>query len=360
MYEDEEAPQSGVAAEMLRFALERLKKKQQNRNKTPDNAVEVEIQQPTIVFTHQFLIVSNVYKDRANFLDPKKRKASVLESQNDVLVASTTSPIKSQLNVDILCWFIHMTVDMGACCLASIKFLPCSQYDEERNAQADMYASNIQILHKKPCLSIDICGGMDIANWTCSVRALAKRPKHLRNGSEQYHWDNSPLYHGNGISAIVRVAAGLLACPHPSLPNQANLVFVQVLMVGFTDNKVFKAYDGATNRIPNFALIQRYIDKEAVLWESSEDSLKIVEMIRRENDWKGELKVAVFMSILEKLSGLHDASLVHGDIRLARLLSSGCIVDFDFVGLNTYQRGLNDLTKDGKRHGPDVVSAIYN
>jgi hypothetical protein len=357
-YENEEFTQSAVAAEILRFALERLKEKQQNRNKTPDNSVGI---QPSIIVSNQFPIISKIDEENTKVLETNKRKAFVLESQNDELVSleSTTDETKAQVDVDILCWFVHTVVDMGACCLAAIKFQPCSQYHEECKAQADMCASNIQILHQKPCLSIDICGGKDIATWTCRVRALAKNPKHLRYCWEQYHWDNAPLYGGTGISAIVHVAAGLLACL-PYFPTESgDFGFRPSTSVGRTDNKVFKAYVGTTNTLPNIALIQRYIGEEAMLWESSEFKLKMVEMIRRENDWKGELKVEVFVSILEKLSALHEEGLVHGDIRLANLLSSGYIVDFDFAGLDTYPSGLNLLYKDGKRH-PEVVNAIFD
>jgi serine/threonine protein kinase len=95
-----------------------------------------------------------------------------------------------------------------------------------------------------------------------------------------------------------------------------------------------------------------------MLWTSDEDkSLGIVEMRHRESNWEGQLTAGVFASILEKLSALHEKGLVHGDIRLVNLLSTGYIVDFDFVGLDTYPEGLNQLDKDGKRH-PDVATAI--
>jgi serine/threonine protein kinase len=58
----------------------------------------------------------------------------------------------------------------------------------------------------------------------------------------------------------------------------------------------------------------------------------------------------------EKLSTLHEKGFVHGDIRLANLLSSGFIVDFDFVGLITYPIGLISVS-DSTRH-PDVSAAI--
>jgi hypothetical protein len=54
---------------------------------------------------------------------------------------------------------------------------------------------------------------------------------------------------------------------------------------------------------------------------------------------------------------LHENGYVHGDIRLANLLSTGFIIDFDFVGLDTYPNGLNPLHKEKVRH-PEVAEAI--
>jgi hypothetical protein len=53
------------------------------------------------------------------------------------------------------------------------------------------------------------------------------------------------------------------------------------------------------------------------------------------------------------------ADLVHEDIRLANLLSTGFILDFDFVRLDTDPEGLNLLSKDGERR-PDIATAISN
>jgi serine/threonine protein kinase len=100
------------------------------------------------------------------------------------------------------------------------------------------------------------------------------------------------------------------------------------------------------------------LDKNALLWYSEEDdSLEIVEMAKQKSNWTENLNVGVFVSILGKLSALHAQDCVHGDIRLVNLLSTGHIVDFDFVGLDTYPEGLNRLSRDGKRH-PQVDDAI--
>jgi serine/threonine protein kinase len=80
-------------------------------------------------------------------------------------------------------------------------------------------------------------------------------------------------------------------------------------------------------------------------------------MAHHDSDWTKDVKVESFMSILRTLDSMHQRDLVHGDIRLANLLISGFIVDFDFVGLLHYPKRLNNLTKDGERH-PKVVDAI--
>jgi hypothetical protein len=151
-YPDEEAPQAALAAEMLRFALDSLKQKQQSRNESSGNEVGTH---PTIVVSHQFPIIATL-EGSVNLLQKSKRKASALDSESDVSVTSEIDPTKVDMLVDILCWIVRMPGDMGACCLASIKYEPSSRGYIYLEAQADMYASNIQILLKKPCLSIDI------------------------------------------------------------------------------------------------------------------------------------------------------------------------------------------------------------
>jgi serine/threonine protein kinase len=107
-------------------------------------------------------------------------------------------------------------------------------------------------------------------------------------------------------------------------------------------------------------VIKLLLDEMALLWKSKYINLEIVEMAHRESNWEGGLNVEVFVSILQKLFALHEKGFVHGDIRLANLLtvSSGFIVDFDFVGLalEAYQEGLISVA-DGIRH-PYVAAAI--
>jgi hypothetical protein len=250
---------------------------------------------------------------------------------------------------------------MGACGLASVKYNSFDQEDsDQREVYADMMASNIQILRKKPCLSIDICGGNHVENWTTSVYALVKRPRQFQHNSQNYKWNKSLLYQGDGISAIVRIAAGLLACI-PYFPSMLD-DFGERLgsCVGLADDgRVFKAFDTTESRNSNIDVIRDLLDENALVWKSDDESSKIVEMRYRQSNWKGDLNAGVFVSILQKLLALHKQDLVHGDIRLDNLLSTGFIVDFDLVGLDTYPEGLNLLFKDGERH-PDVATAISN
>jgi hypothetical protein len=352
--QEEEAPQSAVAAEMLRFALEKLKEKQSSRNGTSGD--------PKIIVSDQYPIASNLKEGKICFLQSnshkeRKRKASG-ESHDDS--ASASSVQAALMRVDVLCWFVHTSEEMGTCCLACVEYKPKRGNLTDviqREAQADMYASNIQILHEKPCIIIDIGGGNDVANWVTNVHGLAKRPREFLRHNEQHNWDKCPLYCGEGVPGIVRVAAGLLASL-PYYPTRLDDYGVRLSpCVGLSGDKVFKAYDSTETREPNIDVIRSLVDEKAILWTTDDKTLKIVEMARRESDWNGELKVGVFVKILDKLAVLHSQNLVHGDIRLVNLLSSGYIVDFDFVGLERYPEGLNSLESERVRH-PDVATAI--
>jgi hypothetical protein len=291
-YPDEEEPQSAVAAEMFRFALDRLKLKQQIRKETSEVRKE-----SSIIVSHQFAIVAAIDEGSVNCLLKSKRKDFSLEPQNEASGASKTHLMKVDMNVDILCWFVHMAGDRGANCLASVEYEPSTTDDDQREAQADMCASNIQIIQRKPCLSIDISGGNDFAKWTISVRALAIRPKQFRQDIELHMWDKSPLYSGEGIPAIVRVAAGLLASlPHVPVGLDD---FGKRLenAVGRSGNTVFKAYDGAGRTDnPNINVVRESVDSEATFWQSEDTPLKIIEMAHQHNDWTENVRVESFLS----------------------------------------------------------------
>ena len=169
------------------------------------------------------------------------------------------------------------------------------------------------------------------------------------------------MYQGRGFDGIVRVAAGMVAAI-PQLPHKRHDFGTRLgPVVGKVNDKVFKAYDQATTRSPNHHLIRNYVDPEAVLWTTTTGcgKLEFLEMNYFENIWnrienmKDPVPVQVFESILEVMNSFHKDNLVHGDIRLANLLSSGKVVDLDFVGKEgekKYPQGLQQVPGDGKRH----------
>ncbi|KAG7368215.1 hypothetical protein IV203_030958 [Nitzschia inconspicua] len=370
-YLDEEAPQSALAADMLRFAVSKLLEIRRSQS----NAGDVLESYPHISVSHQFGIVSSVNLETTDIIGMLKKivntsgtcnSSETLPSQSfksNEPVASTgfgsiTSFARSKINfrVDILCWFRHGGQASGGCCccLASVEYKPDHKDSVQREAQADMYASNIQILHQKPCLSVDIAGGNDISTWIISVHALVQR-----QSENEPLWDKSLLYRSKGTTAIVRLASGLIAAAPFFQKNMQDFGNRLGPVVGVADDRVFKAYDEATTRNPNIDLVREFVDERAQLWRSEDQKLEIIEMCYHENNWNDGKSVASFASILEKLSQLHAKGLVHGDIRLANLLSSGYIVDFDFVGRDYYPEGLNQLKTDGRRH-KEVDDAIVS
>jgi hypothetical protein len=128
-------------------------------------------------------------------------------------------------------------------------------------------------------------------------------------------YETTPLFSGIGAEAIVLVAHGLLQA-QKSFPDRLKDYGTRLgPVVGWIDGTLYKAYDDAKVRRPNFDVI------------------------------------------IQKLLELHDKHGVHGDIRLANLLSCGKIVDFDFVGATHYPDTLLSLSQDGRRH-PDVEEWI--
>ncbi|KAG7344767.1 hypothetical protein IV203_032298 [Nitzschia inconspicua] len=361
-YSGDEDPKSALAAAMLQFAVRKLQQSQTDAGLLPKVC-------PSLIVSHRFVVVSTMDPKSTDIImeRPKKehsrKKIKTSETGNGSETLSTQQSQQSkervEFGVDILCWFTHRVTEMGSCCLASVAFY--HDYDDDalpgREAKADMCASNIQILHRKPCLCVDIVGCNDISSWIISVCALVKREYPHRR--KKPLWERSLLYQGSGTAAFVRVASGLLA---------ALAYFPQTMqdfgtrlgpVVGVVDGKVFKGYDDqSTSGAPNMDLIREFVDEKAQLWTSEDyDKLAIVEMCYHESEWNDPTSVTSFISILEKLQKLHGKGLVHGDIRLRNLLSTGHIVDFDFVGLEYYPQGLNHLTTDGSRH-KEVDDAI--
>ncbi|KAG7370341.1 hypothetical protein IV203_028087 [Nitzschia inconspicua] len=268
--------------EMLQFAVTELQQSQMDAGLIPETC-------PTLFVSHQFFLSSTVDQDSTDILESETKRPSLSKQQ----------PV--EFRVDILCWFTHPSPEMGSCCLASVLYCHYYLYEFFRHqASADMYASNIQILHQKPCL-------------TCSLP---------RNEAGVGQTTGSCGWNGGWL-------------------------------------KAFKAYDhDSRNVTPNIDLIRGFVDEKAQVWTSEEnDKLAIVEMCYHKSKWSGGASVTSFISILEQLQKLHGKRLVHGDIRLMNLLSTGHILDFDFVGLEYYPEGLNQIELDGRRH-PDVYEAI--
>jgi hypothetical protein len=110
-------------------------------------------------------------------------------------------------------------------------------------------------------------------------------------------------------------------------------------------------------------LVREYVDPNAVLWKN--DSLDegdpnglvhLLEMEYINSDWSNVVHVSSFTKIVQDLRSLHQKQLVHGDIRLANMLSTGRLLDFDYVRQSEYPPGLTTIS-DGSRH-KEVVDNI--
>ena len=168
----------------------------------------------------------------------------------------------------------------------------------------------------------------------------------------------TPLYTGLGAEAIVLVSHGLLKAK-ASFPSQLKIFDNGRLgpAVGRCDGHVYKVYDDARTLNPNIDVVKSLIDQNAQLFSSRDGRMKIMRMELKKSNWKKSISTTAFICIIEKLKLLHRQFGPHGDIRLANLLSTGDIIDFDFVGLEFYPSTLQKISKDGKRHG-DVETMI--
>ncbi|KAG7370339.1 hypothetical protein IV203_028085 [Nitzschia inconspicua] len=308
--------QCALASEMLQFAVRKLQQSQTEAGLLPKTC-------PTLFISRQFVVSSTVDRESTDVLESPKKEAKTAETSNESQIFSSQQSQQSKERVafraEILCWFTHRVPEMGSCCLASVVFNSDPDDSIQSEATADMLSSNIQILHQKPCLSVDIDVGYDISRWIISVHSLVRNTFH--DGGNEPLWEKSLLCRGTGTAAFVIVASGLLAA----------LVHYPETMHDF-----------------------------ATMWRLEwYNKLAIVEMCYHESDWFSENPMTCYISILEQLQKLHVKGLVHGDIRLMNLLTSGHIIDFDFVGREHYPEGLNQLQKDGCRH-PEVEEAILS
>ena len=336
-YLDEEGPQSAVAAELFQLAINMLQGKDEGADR--------------LRVTHQQHIVARPSSsDFEHITISKKRSATGAEKTP----SEKEDEKMTDDRVDVCIWFVHSEETLGSCVVASCEYKPNNVQEEARIAQADMYGSNIFLLHKKPCVVIDIIGGNDVSNWVVSARGLT-----TSFSPEMASFEKSELYSGKGPEAIVLVAWGLIKAK-PSFPKLLDDFGSRLgPNVGSIDGCVYKVYDNSITRNPNVEVVQHITgDDTAELLESKDKRLKILKMKEFESNWKTTVDAKeTFGSIISKLQILHKKHGPHGDIRLANLLSSGHIIDFDFVGKKTYPSTLNGISQDGRRH-PDVMAMI--
>mmetsp|Transcript_22061 Transcript_22061/g.51895 ORF Transcript_22061/g.51895 Transcript_22061/m.51895 type:complete len:603 (+) Transcript_22061:117-1925(+) len=327
---DAEAPQSAIASELFRLAICLVS----SEESTSPNGLKV---------THQQQLVTEIKSEMGLEVistTPKKRKINC------------NSTKKAQDEIDVCIWFSNPENSLGACVVAACEYKPSNTNADEREAQADMYGSNIIVLHQKQCIVVDIAGSNDVKAWKVSAHGLIKN-----EFSESPAWEKTPLYKGTGAEAIVLVSHGLV---------NAKKFFPKALKqyggrlgpsVGNIDGYVYKVYDNAKMRQPNIEVVKDLFDENAELLKSKDGDLRIIKMRMGESNWKAPVSSNVFKQIIEKLQKLHEKYGPHGDIRLANLLSTGDIIDFDFVGLETYPSTLQLISQDGERHG-DVKQMI--
>eukprot|EP00977_Amphora_coffeiformis_P023602 scaffold13742_cov157-Amphora_coffeaeformis.AAC.9 len=148
------------------------------------------------------------------------------------------------------------------------------------------------------------------------------------------------MYQGHGLNALFSVALGLREAAREWTDDA---IFQECRLgpvVAKHGNRVYKAYDDANYRSPNLETVKTMLDSMAVLWESMNGKLLILEMEFKSSKWDScSVPVGVFCDVMDKLKQLHEDGKVHGDIRLANLLNcekKGYIIDFDFVHQKFY------------------------
>eukprot|EP00980_Cylindrotheca_fusiformis_P009405 scaffold2056_cov65-Cylindrotheca_fusiformis.AAC.2 len=193
---DEEGPQSAMAAEMFRLAIDAF----QNYGSESRNESFLRV-------THRQHLVSSFQLSDEEF--------DVIQCTKEGDEKQTNEIIKADDRVDICVWFCHP--NLGPCVVAACEYKPNSSNSTERVAQVDIYGSNILVFHKKPCIVIDIAGGTDLKEWQVSVSGLIKAS--FTAGKPSF--EKTPLYEGKGAEAIAMVARGLVAA-HKSFPNRCD------------------------------------------------------------------------------------------------------------------------------------------
>ena len=340
---DLEEPQSAVATELLKKAIDFFQKDE------GDNPIFV---------THQFSVV-----DLVN--DAENEILSMEKSEKKTANSST----KIEFKVDILVWVIHKA--MGCTAIAATKYKPDDKDEAARKAQADMYGVNIMSMQHKPCIVVDIEGRKDWTAWNVCASAIIPIPLSDSGtaAKQEQRYSKSTLFTGTGVIGIVGLAAGLVSavCAIPEDEDDFGTLLGPVVGYSKKTGKVTKAYDHASYRCHNIDIVRKLVDPEASIFVSEDEALILVETEYFASTWTEPVPLSVFADLLEQLCQLHEEHGPHGDIRLANMLrkkkdGKGCLIDFDIVPKReekepTYPGGLQDLTVDGKRHD-EVVRAI--
>jgi hypothetical protein len=209
-----------------------------------------------------------------------------------------------------------------------------------------------------PCISVDIVGGMNWNEWKITATAIV--PNNQIVDKLNTRWCKSLLFTDQGANGLCQLAAGLVSAydNYPKKKNDFGCLLGPV--AGKNDNTVVKAYVNKEYQKPHLNLVQEYIDGNAKLYSTTNKKIQLLEVVHVDNDWSKDIIISMFTSILTKLSLLHKNGWVHGDVRLANMLSAGILIDFDLVGKHdvaTYPRGYQSIRHDGKRH-EEIETAI--
>jgi hypothetical protein len=328
-YPDCENPQSDILAKLIERALRLLAGNQPH---------DIEV-------THQYDVSINA--------NPEEVKNSV---------GNCNGKSKVYFFADVVVWVEDS--QRGRIELAVFEFKPDDKNQDARRAQVDMNVANILAETNLPCIAVDVAGGRNFDAWTFC--ASAPVPNKTNGVTDATYVKSFVLASQNesgeafGAEGIVRLAAGILRAKNfvkkPPLELLGPVVAVQG--DGNSPRQVIKAYHDSEFCRHNIGLIRTLVDKDALLWTSRDESLVLVETCYFESDWRKSAKVSAFVEILCRLKALHDNRQVHGDMRLANMLSSGVLIDLDYVGAEKYPGSYQNVA-DGRRH-KDVQAAIEN
>jgi hypothetical protein len=325
-YPDCEKPQSDILAKLIERALRLLAGNQ-------PHGIEV---------THQYDVSINA--------NPEEVKNSI---------GNCNGKSEVYFFADVVVWVEDS--QRGRIELAVFEFKPDDKNQDARRAQVDMNVANILAETNLPCIAVDVTGGRNFDAWTFC--ASAPVPNETNGVTDATYVKSFVLASQNksgeafGADGIVRLAAGILRSRDFVKAPPLELLGPVVAIQG-DGKQVVKAYHDSEYCRHNIGLVRTLIDSDALRWTSRDDSLVLVETRYFESDWMISAKVSAFVEILCRLKDLHDNRQVHGDMRLANMLSSGVLIDLDYVGAQKYPPGYQNV-KDGRRH-MDVQAAITN